>query len=66
MPYKWDSKKVPADRGGKDTYTMTNEEIKKTLEKQLQLLSERSDGATGKDLVEMSVAMAEIAKLLLY
>ncbi|MCI6958960.1 MAG: hypothetical protein MR743_03730 [Oscillospiraceae bacterium] len=45
---------------------MSNEEIKKTLEKQLQLLSERSDGATGKDLVEMSVAMAEIAKLLLY
>lgn len=45
---------------------MTNEEIKKTLEKQLQLLSKRSDGANGKDLVEMSVAMAEIAKLLLY
>lgn len=45
---------------------MTNEEIKKTLEKQLQLLSERSDAAEGKDLVAMTLAMAEIAKLLLY
>lgn len=44
---------------------MTNEEIKKTLEKQLQLLSERSDGATGKDLVEMSVAMVQIARFLM-
>lgn len=44
---------------------MTNEEIKKTLEKQLQLLSKRSADATGKDLVEMSVAMVQIARFLM-
>ena len=45
---------------------MTEEEIKKTLAKQLQLLSERSDEATGQTLAEMSVAMVKIANLLLY
>lgn len=38
-----------------------NKEVKETLRKQLMLLSERSDGMTGHDLVELTQAMCEIA-----
>lgn len=45
---------------------MTREEIKKTLEKQLKLLSEcSSTNATDQDLVEKTEAMVNLAKLLL-
>lgn len=42
---------------------MTNEEIKKTLEKQLQLLSKRSEDAPPETLCELTEAMVQIAKL---
>ena len=45
------------------TYTS---DIKEALEKQLQLLSERSAEAEGKVLAELSEAMVDIAKLLVY
>ena len=45
---------------------MSEEEIKKMLEKQLQLLSQHSEVADDLNLVEMSEAMTKIAKLLLY
>ncbi|MHB1153532.1 MAG: hypothetical protein ACYCWE_21085 [Eubacteriales bacterium] len=43
---------------------MTHEEIKKVLEKQLQLLSERSNeaGVTSGMLIDLSRTMCEIAK----
>ncbi len=44
---------------------MTNEEIKKTLEKQLQLLSERAKTAPDPLLIELSHQMVEIARLLM-
>lgn len=43
---------------------MTNEEIKKTLENQLQLLSERSESAYTDELPRITHAMAEIVVLL--
>lgn len=45
---------------------MEDSEIKEALEKQLQLLSERSAEAEGKVLAELSEAMVDIAKLLVY
>ena len=45
---------------------MSEEKIKKMLEKQLQLLSQHSKVADDSNLVEISRAMVEIAKLLLY
>lgn len=45
---------------------MIEENIKKTLEKQLQLLSERSDNADVEVLAELTTAMVNIAKLLIY
>ena len=44
---------------------MTNEEIKETLEKQLQLLSERAKTAPDPLLIELSHQMVEIARLLM-
>ena len=44
---------------------MDEKEIKEALEKQLQLLSERSQNATGKELEGLSEAMVGIAKLLI-
>lgn len=43
-------------------------EIKNTLEKQLELLSERSQSPSCEvqEMVEMSLAMAEIAKTIMY
>ncbi len=44
---------------------MTQKDIKKALERQFQLLSERSeDHPTDTDLASMSCAMCEIAELL--
>ena len=45
---------------------MEDSEIKEALEKQLQLLSERSAEAEEKVLAELSEAMVDIAKLLVY
>lgn len=47
---------------------MDKSEIEKMLEKQLGLLSERSRNrsCTTQDLVDMSLAMAEIAKVIQY
>ena len=39
-------------------------EVKETLEKQLQLLSERSEDASTSDLVRISEAMCKIAETL--
>lgn len=39
--------------------------IKETLEKQLQLLSERSEEALPEELTELSFAMAKIVELLI-
>lgn len=45
---------------------MTEQHIKETLEKQLQLLSERSkDCATDHELAEMSAEMVRIAAVLI-
>ncbi len=40
--------------------------IKETLEKQLQLLSERSEEAIPEELPELSLAMAKIAEVLIH
>ncbi|MBQ9364398.1 MAG: hypothetical protein IJT82_01370 [Schwartzia sp.] len=40
-------------------------EYKETLEKQLRLLSEHSEKATDKDIVEITKAMVEVAKVLI-
>lgn len=45
---------------------MSEEQIKETLEKQLQLLSERSDNADVEVLAELTTSMVNIAKLLIY
>lgn len=45
---------------------MDDTKIKETLERQLRLLSERSAAAEGKVLAELSEAMVDIAKLLIY
>ena len=45
---------------------MDEAEIKETLEKQLQLLSECSTSFDGEVLAELSEAMVDIAKLLIY
>ncbi|HIZ42270.1 MAG TPA: hypothetical protein H9811_06885 [Candidatus Gemmiger excrementigallinarum] len=44
---------------------MEEKEIKETLEKQLKLLSERSQNAVEKELEGLSEAMVDIAKLLI-
>lgn len=44
---------------------MTNEEIKETLEKQLQLLSERAKTAPDPLLIDLIHQMVEIARLLM-
>lgn len=51
---------------GREVDKMNEDEIEETLEKQLQLLSERSAEAEGKVLAELSEAMVDIAKLLIY
>lgn len=44
---------------------MDDSKIKETLEKQLQLLSKRSEDAYEAELTHLSQAMAEIAKVLI-
>lgn len=45
---------------------MDNREIKETLEKQLQLLAERSKDATPPLLCELTEAMIQIARVLIF
>ena len=45
---------------------MDNREIKETLEKQLQLLAERSKGAAPPLLCELTEAMIQIARVLIF
>lgn len=46
---------------------MTNQEIKKTLEEQLQLLAQRSrDDLTGTELAAITNEMINIAKLIVF
>lgn len=44
---------------------MKDTEIKKMLEKQLQLLSKRSEDASNEILCQLTEAMAQIAKILM-
>lgn len=44
---------------------MDNSKIKETLEKQLQLLSKRSEDACETELAHLSRAMVEVAKVLI-
>lgn len=44
---------------------MTEEEIKKTLEKQLQLLSKRAENAPEPLLIELNQQLVETARLLI-
>lgn len=44
---------------------MDDSKIKETLEKQLQLLSKRSEDAPAETLCELTEAMAQIARLLI-
>ena len=50
----------------KEVNKLDDTKIKETLERQLRLLSERSAEAEGKVLAELSEAMVDIAKLLIY
>ena len=57
--------KAPAGRGGKGNNIVTKYEIKKMLEEQLKLLSERAKTAPDPLLIELSHQMVEIARLLM-
>ena len=61
-------KKRPAPDGAgiKEVKRMNNQQIKETLEKQLQLLSERSEkSAEDRDLYQLTNAMVSLSALLL-
>lgn len=44
---------------------MDDSKIKETLEKQLQLLSKRSEDATAETLCELTEAMVQVARFLI-